>query len=81
MNAAVSVTKLLEHEVAVEFIRPGLEPILKILLKLIDDIDFDELVESLRKVVDVFEDEIGPFALELCAKLSEAFLRLMEHQK
>ena len=81
VNAAVSLIKLLDHDVAVEFIKPGLQQVIKIYLKLIDEIDYDELIESLRKIVDVFEDQIGPYALELCSKLGEAFIRLHETRK
>ena len=66
------------HPVAVEFIRPGLGQVIRIYLKLIDDIDYDELITSLKTIVEYFEDEIGPYALELCSKLSEAYMRLSE---
>lgn len=76
--AAISLIKLLDKPMAVEFLRPALSQVIKIYLKLIDEIDYDELIESLKKIVDVFEAEIGPYALELCVKLSEAFVRLHE---
>lgn len=76
--AAISLIKLLDKPIAVEFLRPALAQVIKIYLKLIDEIDYDELIESLKKIVDVFEAEIGPYALELCGKLSEAFVRLHE---
>ena len=41
-----------------------------------DDIDFEDLIGALRKIVEVFEDEIAPFAVSLCSKLSEAHVRL-----
>ena len=50
-------------------------------MKLIDDIDYDELITSLKKIVDVFEEEIGPYALDLCTKLGEAFMRLSDQKK
>ena len=81
VNAAVSLIKLLDHPAAVEFIRPGLSDVIRIYLKLIDEIDYDELINSLKKIVDVFEDEIGPHAFDLCSKLGEAFLRLHEQKK
>ena len=81
VNAAIALIKLLDQETAVTFIRPGLNDVIKIYLKLIDDIDYDELIESLRKIVDVFEDEIGPHAEDLCGKLGEAYLRLHEQKK
>ena len=51
---------------------------IKIYLKLIDDIDYDELIDSLKRIVDVFEEEIGPHAYNLCEKLAEAYVRLFE---
>ena len=81
VNAAVSLIKLLDHPAAIEFIKPGLSDVIRIYLKLIDDIDYDELITSLKKIVDVFEDEIGPYALDLCSKLSEAYLRIFEQKK
>lgn len=81
VNAAVSLIKMLNHEMAVEFVRPGLEPIIKIYLKLIDDIDYDELIESLKRIVEVFENEISPYAVQLCTKLGEAYVRLAEAQR
>ena len=81
VNAAIALIKLLEQPSAVEFIRPGLPSVIKIYLKLIDDIDYDELIDCLKKIVDVFEEEIGPHAYELCAKLGEAYLRLNEQKK
>ena len=66
VNAAVALIKLLAHPVAVEFVRPGLAEIIRIYLTLIDEIDYDELINSLKTIVDYFEDEIGPYALQLC---------------
>jgi len=32
----------------------------------------------LRRIVDIFSDEIAPYALELCSSLGESFVRLIE---
>jgi len=40
-----------------------------------DEIDFEDLVGALRKIVDIYEDEIAPYAVSLCQKLSEAYIR------
>mmetsp|Transcript_18593 Transcript_18593/g.17685 ORF Transcript_18593/g.17685 Transcript_18593/m.17685 type:complete len:268 (+) Transcript_18593:1186-1989(+) len=42
-----------------------------------DDIDFDELVMALKNIVCVYEEEIAPFAVGLCSKLSDAFVKLV----
>lgn len=31
-----------------------------------DDIDFDDLVDALKEIVIVFENDIAPFAIGLC---------------
>jgi hypothetical protein len=41
-----------------------------------DEIDFEPLVEALRNIVDIYGDEVAPYALSLCEKLSAAFIRL-----
>jgi hypothetical protein len=77
VEAALALDKLLQHELAVNFLRPGLEMLLKTYLKIMDDIDFDELVEALKTLVEVYHDEIAPYAVSLCSKLGETYLRLI----
>jgi hypothetical protein len=57
---------LLEHDLAIDFCRPGLEVLLKTYLKIMDEIDFDKLIEALRRLVEVYHDEIAPYAVALC---------------
>ena len=45
-----------------------------------DEVDFEELVNSLKKLVEVFSDEVAPYAKSLCMKLSEAFIRLVQNK-
>ena len=77
VESALALNNLLYHDLAVEFVRPGLESLLKTYLKIMDDIDFDELVKSLQNIVDVYSQEIAPYAVGLCMKLGEAFIRLI----
>ena len=81
MNAAVALIKLLSHDFAIEFVRPALGTVIQIYLKLIDDIDYDELIEALKVIVEIFGDEIAPYAEQLCIRLGESYCRLMEQQK
>lgn len=81
VNAAVSLIELLFHEFAVELLRSGLGSIIKIYLKLIDEIDYDQLIVSLKTIVEIYEEDIAPYAIELCHKLGESYVRLMETQK
>ena len=80
VEAALALNSMLNHEIAVEFLRPGLEALLKTYLKIMDDIDFDELVKALQDLVEVYEEEIAPYAVSLCSKLGEAYLRLISQK-
>jgi hypothetical protein len=62
VNAAVALIKLLSHDFAIDFVRPALGTVIQIYLKLIDDIDYDELIEALKVIVEIFGEEISPFA-------------------
>lgn len=74
----MALSSLLKHqEAVVGFMRPGLGNVLKMYLKIMDDIDFEELVGALRVIVDTYDDEIAPYAVSLCSKLSEAYCRLI----
>lgn len=77
VEAALALSALLDHQTTIDLIRPGLGNILKIFLKIMDDIDFEDLVSALRKIVDVYQEEIAPYAISLCQKLSEAYIRLV----
>ena len=77
VEAALALSALLDHQVTIDFIRPGLGSVLKIFLKIMDDIDFEDLVGALSKIVDVYQEEIAPYAISLCQKLSEAYIRLV----
>ncbi len=66
VNAAVSLIELLFHEIAVNMLKPGLGTIVRIYLKLIDEIDYDQLIVSLKTIVEIYEDDIAPYAYELC---------------
>ena len=82
VEAAIAVSIFLEHqETAVDLVRPGLGKILKVYLQIMDEIDFEDLVISLRRIVDAFENEIAPYAQSLCIKLQEAFCRLVKSSK
>ena len=80
VEAAQTVSALLDHECVVNLVRPGLGNVLKVFLQIMDEVDFEELVNSLKKLVEVFSDEVAPYAKSLCMKLSEAFIRLVNNK-
>jgi hypothetical protein len=76
VTAAIALINFLSHEEVVTFIRPALGTLITTFLKLIDEIDYDELIEALRTIVTVYGEEIAPHAVALCQKLGEAYVRM-----
>jgi len=64
-----------EQDVA-DVLRPVLPQLLEAFLALMNDIDNEDLIACLEIVVMKFEDAIGPYAVQLCTQLGNAYLRL-----
>jgi hypothetical protein len=76
LTAATSIHKLLHNEECAQSLKPALKDILQIYLKMMTEIDSEELVAALEEVVSHFKDDIGPFALDLSKELVGAYTRL-----
>lgn len=80
--AAVSLVEMLRSkDFAIEMIKPALGQIMRIYIKLIDDIEYDELIKGVKTIVEVYEGDIAPYALDLCRSFSEKYSLLYEQIK
>ena len=66
VEAALAISELLNHQEVVDFIRPNLGNILRIFLKIMDDVDYDDLIVALKDIVDKYGEEVAPYAVSLC---------------
>ena len=80
VEAALAISALLDHQVVQDIIRPALSDVLKVFLRIMDEIDFEDLVGALRKIVEIYDSEIAPYAISLCMKLSEAYVRCVKNK-
>lgn len=58
--------------------KPHLKSILEIYLKLMDEIDSEELVGALEEIMRIYKDDVAPFAMQICEQLSMQYKRLLE---
>ncbi|CAG8497297.1 16245_t:CDS:10 [Acaulospora colombiana] len=61
-----------------EAIIPNLPTIMQELLDLTNQIDSDTLSTVMEDFVEVFAEELSPFAIQLCEQLRDTFLRIMQ---
>ena len=64
---------MLRNPIAIEFLKPALSNILEVYLKIMEDIDSDELIGALETFVEMFSDEIGPYAVQLTQQLAAKY--------
>lgn len=63
LSAAVCLSKLLKNDDALNILKPHLKIVLESYLKLMSEIESEELVSSLEDIVALYKDDIGPFAI------------------
>ncbi|EGR28805.1 hypothetical protein IMG5_168410 [Ichthyophthirius multifiliis] len=77
-KAALSLNNLLYQKNARELIKGHLKELLEIYLKLMEEIDSEDLVQALQGIVIHFQENIGPYAYDLCSHLQQAFFKLKD---
>ena len=73
-----ALEKILRNDVANEFIKPGLDTMLKCYLSLMNDLDNEELVSAFENVMTIFQDDIKPYAVDICLHLKQQYIRLIK---
>ena len=56
---------MLTDDTAIEFLKPALKNILEVYLKIMEEIDSEELIGALEVIMEKYQEDIGPFAVQL----------------
>ncbi|KAI8100099.1 armadillo-type protein [Halteromyces radiatus] len=78
IQAALALQPMIRHESVRNAMAPSLPFIMQELLNLTKEIDIDTLATTMEEFVEVFADQLTPFAVQLCTQLRDTFLRIME---
>jgi Mg2+ and Co2+ transporter CorA len=73
--AACALQKILEIDEAVKHIRPNIDTMLKVYLKLMNEFDNEELVNAFENIMEIFQSEIKPYAVDICSHLVSMYKR------
>jgi hypothetical protein len=77
LQAAVTLNKFIKDKEVKSLLKPKLGPMLQTYLKIMDEVDNEELVGALEEIVDIFSEDIAPFAEGLCLELMKAYQRMV----
>ena len=64
-HAAVAFEKILQNKYAKELGKKGLGQMLQCYLKLMSELDNEELVVAFENMVDTYHEDISPYAVDL----------------
>ncbi|KAG0017779.1 hypothetical protein BGZ80_007926 [Entomortierella chlamydospora] len=78
VTAALALRPMIRHEEIYEAMKPHLQFIMHELLAMTNQIDVDTLAEVMDEFVEVFAQDLAPFAVQLCEQLRDTFLRICE---
>lgn len=69
LSAAISLASMLVNKTVREFLKPALKNILEVYLKMTNEIDSEHLFTSLESFMKRFNDDMGPFAIQIAEQL------------
>jgi importin-7 len=80
-QAACALEKILRLDAAIDFIRPGIDVMLKCYLSLMNEFDNEELVSAFENIMQIFQDEIRPYAMDICNHLRHMYQRCIQQDQ
>jgi len=78
VEAALALQPLIRHEVIRAAMQQNIPVIMQQLLKLANEVDVDALANVMEDFVEVFAQELTPFAVALCEQLRDTYLRIVK---
>ncbi|KAI8976466.1 armadillo-type protein [Pilobolus umbonatus] len=78
VQSCLALQPMIRHESVRNAMAPNLPFIMQELLNLTNEIDVDTLANVMEEFVEVFAEQLTPFAVQLCTQLRDTFLRIME---
>lgn len=78
VEAALALQPLIRHDVIRTAMQQNIPVIMQQLLKLANEVDVDALANVMEDFVEVFAQELTPFAVALCEQLRDTYLRIVK---
>ena len=75
--ASLALQPLIRHDVIKNAVRQNIPQIMHQLLKLANEVDVDALANVMEDFVEVFSEQLTPFAVALSEQLRETYLRII----
>eukprot|EP00735_Rhodelphis_limneticus_P003519 TRINITY_DN14999_c0_g1::TRINITY_DN14999_c0_g1_i1::g.25742::m.25742 TRINITY_DN14999_c0_g1::TRINITY_DN14999_c0_g1_i1::g.25742 ORF type:complete len:1023 (-),score=353.00,sp/F4IRR2/SAD2_ARATH/31.33/9e-160,IBN_N/PF03810.14/3.5e-13,IBN_N/PF03810.14/6.6e+02,Cse1/PF08506.5/5.1e-13,HEAT_2/PF13646.1/3.4e+03,HEAT_2/PF13646.1/3.4e+02,HEAT_2/PF13646.1/0.024,HEAT_2/PF13646.1/3.3e+02,HEAT_2/PF13646.1/1.2e+04,Xpo1/PF08389.7/0.0034,Xpo1/PF08389.7/1.2e+03,Xpo1/PF08389.7/5.7e+03,Xpo1/PF08389.7/1.2e+04,Xpo1/PF0838 len=77
VQAALAVSSFIDDDKSIDLIRPLLGQLLENLFQLMDDVDNENIISTLEKIVEKHETDVAPYAYNITARLADTYTRLI----
>jgi hypothetical protein len=77
VEAALALQPLIRHDIVKENMEQNIPQIMQQLLKLANEVDVDALANVMEDFVEVFAEQLTPFAVALTEQLRDTYLRII----
>jgi importin-7 len=77
VQASLALQPLIRHDVIRTAMQQNIPQIMHQLLKLANEVDVDALSNVMEDFVEVFSEQLTPFAVALCEQLRDTYLRII----
>ncbi|KNE59737.1 hypothetical protein AMAG_05202 [Allomyces macrogynus ATCC 38327] len=78
IEAGLALKPMIANDVAREAMAPHIPAIMQALLDMQNQIDMDMLATVMEEMVEVFSEQVAPFAVQLAQQLAATFVRIMD---
>jgi len=79
VRAVMALQHLIANPLSTEEIRKILPQLIEEFFKIMNEIDNDELVLTLKLIIEHFSEEMGPYSIGLCTRLSQVFMKICDN--
>ena len=76
--ASVTLKTFIGFEATSDMYRDTLQDLLKTILDVLDQFFADGLIESLKELIGEYDEDIIPYAVDLCQKLGDTYVEMMQ---
>lgn len=73
----ICISNICDTDVGIQYFSDKIGVLLEKCLDVLDEFFIEDLIESLNEIIRVFYEEITPYSIAVCEKLSEAYIDIM----
>eukprot|EP01118_Nematostelium_gracile_P010778 TRINITY_DN3763_c0_g1_i1.p1 TRINITY_DN3763_c0_g1~~TRINITY_DN3763_c0_g1_i1.p1 ORF type:complete len:808 (+),score=202.59 TRINITY_DN3763_c0_g1_i1:736-3159(+) len=80
VNSALALRFLMQSDLSTEEIRKVLPQLLSVLMAIMNQVEFDDMVNCMELIVEKYSDDMGPYAYSMIENIIQSFWRISQSE-